>query len=43
MDAILDTTDRVLVLNKGELIAEGTPEEIQDDEAVSRAYLGAPT
>ena len=43
MDAILDTTDRVLVLNKGELIAEGTPAEIQDDEAVSRAYLGAPT
>jgi branched-chain amino acid transport system ATP-binding protein len=43
MDAILDTTDRVLVLNKGELIAEGTPQEIQEDEAVSRAYLGAPT
>jgi branched-chain amino acid transport system ATP-binding protein len=42
MDAILDTTDRVLVLNKGELIAEGTPAEIQEDDAVSRAYLGEP-
>jgi branched-chain amino acid transport system ATP-binding protein len=42
MEAILGTADRVLVLNEGELIAEGTPEAIQQDERVSRAYLGAP-
>ena len=40
MDAIMDHTDRILVLNEGELIANGPPGEIQQDEAVSRAYLG---
>ncbi len=40
MDAIMGTTDRILVLNEGQLIADGTPEEIQRDDDVSRAYLG---
>lgn len=40
MDAIMGTTDRILVLNEGRLIADGTPEEIQRDDDVSRAYLG---
>jgi branched-chain amino acid transport system ATP-binding protein len=40
MEAIMDTTDRILVLNEGALIADGTPSEIQEDERVSRAYLG---
>jgi branched-chain amino acid transport system ATP-binding protein len=40
MEAIMDHTDRILVLNEGELIADGPPSEIQQNEAVSRAYLG---
>jgi len=40
MDAIMSTTSRILVLNRGALIADGTPEKVRADPAVEKAYLG---
>lgn len=37
---IMDLCDRVVVLNFGQKIAEGTPEEIRGNEAVIEAYFG---
>jgi branched-chain amino acid transport system ATP-binding protein len=38
--ALFSMTDRVVVLNAGEKIAEGTPHEISRNEEVIKVYLG---
>jgi branched-chain amino acid transport system ATP-binding protein len=41
MKAIVRTSDRIVVLNSGEKLAEGTPKEVTSNPAVITAYLGA--
>lgn len=40
MELVMDICDRIVVLNLGEKLAEGTPRQIQENDAVIAAYLG---
>ena len=41
MDVVMALADRITVMDRGRILAEGAPAEIRANEAVQRAYLGA--
>jgi len=43
MSLVMDISDEILVLDGGQRLAEGTPEQVRNDERVLAAYLGEVT
>jgi branched-chain amino acid transport system ATP-binding protein len=41
MDVVFAHADRIIVLDRGRLIAEGTPAQVRADKAVQDVYLGS--
>ena len=40
MDVVMEIADKITVFNFGQILAEGTPDEVHANEAVQAAYLG---
>ena len=40
MDIVFSLSDRIVVLHRGQILADGTPEEIRQNEDVRKVYLG---
>jgi branched-chain amino acid transport system ATP-binding protein len=41
MDVVFTHADSIIVLNRGELVAEGTPAEVRNNSKVQEIYLGS--
>jgi branched-chain amino acid transport system ATP-binding protein len=40
MSVVMDISDRIVVLDYGRKIGDGTPDDVRANDAVIRAYLG---
>ena len=40
MDVVFNIADKITVLHQGQVLAEGSPDEVKDDPNVQRVYLG---
>ena len=40
MDVVFKHADRILVMNRGQLIAQGTPQQVRENQKVQEVYLG---
>ncbi|KDC72885.1 branched-chain amino acid ABC transporter [Bordetella bronchiseptica MBORD624] len=40
MKLVMGISDRIVVLHHGELLAEGSPDDIRNNDQVRRVYLG---
>jgi branched-chain amino acid transport system ATP-binding protein len=41
MKLVMNISDRITVLHQGQVLADGTPDEIRANAVVQRTYLGA--
>ena len=40
MDVVMEISDRLVVMNRGRVIADGPPTTVADDQVVKAAYFG---
>lgn len=41
MDVVFNHAERIILLNRGELVAQGTPEEVRQNDKAQKIYLGS--